>query len=140
MQRLEEDVRRELAAAMFDLKDPRANAATLTVTRCELTRDMSYCKVYIARYGLNKGDTDVKTAVKVLEGASGFFKRRLNERLKMHKMPQLIFIADDSSDNYERITGIIKGFTPAAASEEIEEIEDSEDSGESGDNSAEDKE
>jgi ribosome-binding factor A len=126
MQRLEEDVRRELASAMFDVKDPRANAATLTVTRCELTRDMSYCKVYIAHYGLNQGGGDLKTAVKVLEGASGFFKRRLNDRLKMHKMPQLSFIADDSAENYERITGIIKNFTPAADEAEGDSIEDNE--------------
>jgi ribosome-binding factor A len=130
MQRLEEDVRRELAAAMFDVKDPRANAATLTVTRCALTRDMSYCKVYIARFGLTQGDTDVKTAVKVLEGASGFFKKRLNDRLKMHKMPQLIFIADDSAENYERITGIINSFTPAADSGENIDDKNKDDSAE----------
>ena len=39
--------------------------------------------------------------------AEGFFKRRINERVKMRKLPQLIFVPDNSMDYYEHISEVI---------------------------------
>ena len=66
--------------------------------------DLSFCKVYITT--LDGGET-TKTAAEHLKKAEGFFKRRINERVKMRKLPQLIFVADNSMDYYEHISEVI---------------------------------
>lgn len=102
--RLAEDIKREISTAMRDIKDSTVAKAMVGVSRCELTSDLSFCKVYITT--LNGGDT-TKTAAEHLKKAEGFFKRRINERVKMRKLPQLIFVADNSMDYYEHISEVI---------------------------------
>jgi len=102
IQRLSEDIKREISAGIPELKDHRVAHGLVTVTRCELTGDMSYCKVYISCLGGNTQD-----AVECLKSASGFFKRRINSRIKMRKLPEFVFTADNSLDYYEKISGII---------------------------------
>ena len=103
--RLAEDIKCEISTAMRDIKDSAvAKAMVVGVSRCELTNDLSYCKVYITT--LAGGDT-TKTVAEHLKKAEGFFKRRINERVKMRKLPQLIFVPDNSMDYYEHISEVI---------------------------------
>ena len=102
--RLAEDIKREISTAIRDIKDSTVAKAMVGVSRCELTSDLSYCKVYITT--LDGGET-TKTAAEHLKKAEGFFKRRINERVKMRKLPQLIFVADNSMDYYEHISEVI---------------------------------
>lgn len=53
--RLAEDIKREISTAMRDIKDGAVVKAMVGVSRCELTSDLSYCKVYITT--LEGGDT-----------------------------------------------------------------------------------
>ena len=78
--RLAEDIKREISTAMRDIKDGAVVKAMVGVSRCELTSDLSYCKVYITT--LEGGDT-TKNVAEHLKKAEGFFKRRINERAKM---------------------------------------------------------
>ena len=114
--RLTEDVKREISVAMSQLKDKHISEGIVTVTRVELTNDLSYCKVYVSVLGEGK----TEEAVKVLQKAEGFFKRRINARIKMRKMPELIFLGDDSLDYYEKINDIIAGFPASTADGEEE--------------------
>ena len=115
--RLTEDVKREISVAMSQIKDKHISEGIVTVTRVELTNDLSYCKVYVSVLG---GDENREEAIKALQKAEGFFKRRINARIKMRKMPELIFLADDSLDYYEKINDIIAGF-PAGSTDTEEE-------------------
>ena len=117
--RLAEDIKREISTATRDIKDTAVVKAMAGATRCELTSDLSYCKVYITT--LNGGET-TKTAVEHLKKAEGFFKRRINERVKMRKMPQLIFVADNSMDYYEHISEVISKL-PKPVSDDSEDSE-----------------
>ena len=102
--RLTEDVKRELSAALPEIKDKHVSGEIVSISRVEITSDLSYCKIYVSVLG-DEAKTD--RAVKALSKAAGFFVRRINARIKMRKMPQLIFLADNSQEYYERITGII---------------------------------
>ena len=115
--RLTEDVKREISVSMTQLKDKHISEGIVTVTRVELTSDLSYCKVYVSVLG---GGGRTNEAVKALQKAEGFFKRRINARIKMRKMPELIFLADNSRDYYEKIHDIIAGF-PASTTDGEEE-------------------
>ncbi|HBH95148.1 MAG TPA: 30S ribosome-binding factor RbfA [Ruminococcaceae bacterium] len=109
--RLTEDIKREISAAMPQLTDKRISEGFVTVTHVELTSDLSYCKVMVSVMG---GEEKTDEVISVLQKAEGFFKKRINARIKMRKMPEIIFIADNTLDYYEKIDRIISKLPPAA--------------------------
>lgn len=102
--RLTEDVKREISAALPEIKDRHVSGEIVSISRVEITSDLSYCKVYVSVLG-NERKTD--EAVKALEKAAGFLVRRINARIKMRKMPRLIFLPDNSQEYYEKISRIL---------------------------------
>lgn len=115
--RLTEDVKREISTAMTQLKDKRVASGLVTVTDVEITNDLSYCKVYVSALG---GGEKTEEAITALQKAEGFFKRRINARIKMRKMPEITFVADNSLDYYEKISNIITNLPPMRGEAEEE--------------------
>lgn len=93
IQRISEDIRRELTAIFRELKDPRLKNGLISIVKVDVTNDLSFCKIYISELeGLEKA----KVAVEGLKSASGYIKKELGIRLKIRHIPDLIFIATDS--------------------------------------------
>ena len=90
--RTEEDIKRELSDIIRSLKDPRISGL-ISIVKLDLSHDMSYCKVYISAM---EGMEAAKNAVKGLQSAAGFIKREVNLRMKLRRLPEFKFIADDS--------------------------------------------
>jgi ribosome-binding factor A len=113
--RMSEDIRRIISGKMRDLKDPRINGGDmLTVVRCDVSSDGSFCKVYISSL---EGIDKAKEAVKGFESASGFLKREISNVLKLRKCPELKFIADDSAEYSMRIFDKLKSIRIEESSE-----------------------
>ena len=91
--RVSEDIKREIVAQIRELKDPRVKDKFLTVVRVDVSSDASYAKVYVSDL---KGLESAAEAVKGLESATGRIRREVGQRLHLRKTPELKFIADDS--------------------------------------------
>ncbi|MCL2637154.1 MAG: 30S ribosome-binding factor RbfA [Oscillospiraceae bacterium] len=104
-QRLSEDIKREISACIRELGDTRLTDSFAAVSRCEVSNELSHCKVYISAHG---GEEKTKEVVSVLQNASGFFKKRINSRIKMRKIPELKFIPDNTLDYYDKISDILE--------------------------------
>lgn len=113
--RLSEDIKREISAHIRDVKDPRVSGGLVSVTHCELTNDLSYCKIFVSSLG---GEEKTAEAVEGLKSASGYLKKQLAARIKMRKMPELIFVPDNSLEYYQHIEEVIKHLPKPAANEE----------------------
>lgn len=114
--RMSEDIRRIVSGKMQDLKDPRINGGEmLTVVRCEVANDGSFCKVYISSL---EGYERAKQAVKGFESASGYLKREISNVLGLRKAPELKFVADDSAEYSARIFEKLKNIKSNRADEE----------------------
>ena len=104
--RISEDIKREIISIMRELKDPRISGM-LTVVKVEVSGDLSYAKVYISAM---EGIEAAKSSVKGLESAGGYIRKQLGSRLHLRKSPELRFIADDSiakgMDLFEKIKEI----------------------------------
>ena len=105
--RAAEDIKRELAAVIRELKDPRIAEHLISVSRAEVTADLSYVKVYVSAI---EGSEKTKESVKALKGASGYLRRELGSRMKLRKVPELKFIADDSIEISANISKIVNSF------------------------------
>ena len=92
-QRTAEDIKRELAVVMQEVKDPRVRGKLLTVVRVNVSSDSTYAKVYIS--DLN-GIEGAKEAAAALNNAAGFLRGEIARNLHLRKAPELKFIADDS--------------------------------------------
>lgn len=103
--RTEEDMKRELSDIMRSLKDPRITGL-ISIVKMDLASDLSHCRVYVSSMD---GLDAAKSAVKGLESASGFIKRELNSRMKLRRLPDFKFIADDSIAHSADIARILDG-------------------------------
>ena len=92
--RISEDIKREIIAIIRDLKDPRIKGM-LTVVKVDVSNDLSYAKVYVSAV---EGIEVARESVKGLKAASGYIRRCLGASSVLHlrKIPELKFIADDS--------------------------------------------
>lgn len=76
----------------------------VTITSCQISSDLSYAKVYFTC--LN--DKKKEEVTKSLNGASGFIKNKLCEKVDIRKMPEITFVYDDSIEYGNRIEKIIE--------------------------------
>ena len=90
--RINEELRKELAALLRELKDPRISSGLVSITRVDTTGDLRYARVYVS--ALDK-ETEPQV-MKGLRSASGFLRREIGHRLALRYTPELQFIADDS--------------------------------------------
>lgn len=102
--RLSEDIKNELAILFRELKDPRVSKM-LSIIKVDLSNDLSYCKVYVSAI---EGSEQTEKSVEGLVAAAGFIRREMSSRLKMRKMPEFRFVADNSIEYSANINKIIK--------------------------------
>lgn len=101
--RITEDIMRELTAILRELKDPRVQGL-ISIVRVEVTRDLSYCTVYISAM---QGMDQAKTAVAGLKSAAGHIRHELGSRLKLRHVPELMFKATDSIEYGANISKLL---------------------------------
>ena len=102
--RMSEDIRRELMAILREMKDPRVHDGILSIVRCDMAHDLSFCRVYIS--SMNGLDT-AKKAAAALKNAQGFIRKELGTRLKLRYAPVLAFEATDSIEYSANISRIL---------------------------------
>ena len=76
---------------------------TVTITGCEVTNDLSFCKVYFT----SLSDLTPKEMEKELNEASSFIRGRVSERVDIRHTPEIRFIYDKSIAYCEKIDKII---------------------------------
>ena len=106
--RITEDIRREIMAILRELKDPRVSGNFLSVVRVEVTNDLSYCTVYVSSL---KGLAEAESGVAGLRSAGGYMRGEIGKRLRLRHVPELIFKATDSIEyaaNIQRILNDLK--------------------------------
>ncbi len=102
--RVNEDVRRELTAILREVKDPRVTGCLLSIVRVEVTNDLSYCTVYVSTMeGLDR----TKEAVKGLKSAAGYIRRELGRAVKLRHTPELLFKPTDSIEYGAHISRLL---------------------------------
>ena len=101
--RINDEIQRELAAQLRNLKDPRVSGM-VSITRVDTTNDLRYAKVYVS--ALNKDQE--KDVLKGLKSAAGFLRRELGRALSLRCTPELQFIGDDSIQHGAHILELLR--------------------------------
>jgi ribosome-binding factor A len=102
--RLADQIRAEVASIVAaELKDPRIGFTT--VTRVELSRDLSHARVWVSVLG------DEAVQERTLAGllsAVGYVRHEVSHRLGLRRIPELAFVLDRSLEEAGRIETLLR--------------------------------
>ena len=103
--KINEELRRELASVIRELKDSRIPMMT-SVVAVNVTNDLRYAKIYVSVMG----DEEVKKkALEGLKSASGFVRREIGKRMDIRYTPEPIFELDRSIEHGAYINQLLRG-------------------------------
>ena len=90
--RINDEIRKELAELLRNVKDPRVQGTMISITRVEATPDLRYAKVYVSFLQEDRA----ADALKGLKSAGGWLRRELGRALQLRYTPELVWELDDS--------------------------------------------
>lgn len=103
-ERVEGIIRKEISEIIqFSVKDPKVGF--VTVTDVALTGDLGIAKIYVTFLGK---EARAEAGMQALERGKGFMRTELGKRLSIRKVPELIFVLDDSLDKANKIESLIE--------------------------------
>lgn len=103
--RVAEAIRETVATALLgQIQDPRL--AHVTITRCEVTPDLSYVKIYYTILGDEIKRDEAKQG---FESATPFLRTQVGHEVPLRVVPELSFRYDEGIDNAMRIEELLSG-------------------------------
>lgn len=103
--RLNEQLREEIADLIRrELKDPRL-AGLVSVTAVDAAPDLATARVFVSVMG---SEDDKKASLSTLRRAAGFFRHELIERLTLRRVPELIFLLDQSIERGDHLLELLR--------------------------------
>ena len=102
--RINDEMQKELATIMREVKDPRVSGAFISITGVEATPDLKFAKVY---YSVLTGDK--KEIGKGLKSSAGFIRGQLARKMNLRMTPELTFCEDNSIAYGAHISKILSG-------------------------------
>lgn len=102
--KINEEVKRELSMVIRELKDSRIPMMT-SVVAVNVTNDLRYAKVYVSVMG---DEETKKKAIEGLKSAAGFVRREMGRRVEMRATPEFIFQLDNSIEHGAYINELLK--------------------------------
>lgn len=104
MDRISEEVRKELSSIVRDLKDPRIKTV-VSVVNVNVTKDLKFAKAYISVFG---DEATQKGVMDALKSASGFIRREIGHRINLRATPEFTFVLDNSIEYGAHINEVLK--------------------------------
>ena len=115
--RINEEIQKELSALLRTVKDPRVQDTMISITRVETTPDLRYTKVHVSVWQEER----VKDAMAGLKSAAGYLRRQLGHNLQLRYSPEIVWSEDDSITYGARMLKLINSL-------EVKHDEDSDES------------
>ena len=115
--RINEEIQKELSALLRTVKDPRVQDTMISITRVETTPDLRYTKVYVSFLQEER----VKDAMAGLKSAAGYLRRQLGHNLQLRYSPEIVWSEEDSITYGARMLKLINSL-------EVKHDEDSDES------------
>jgi ribosome-binding factor A len=107
--RVAEAIREEVATFLAnDAKDPRISRL-VTVTGCEVTRDLRHAKVFVSVMGT---DAERAQTFEGLASVATHLRARVGRALRLRLAPEIVFRPDESIARAARIEDLLASIKP----------------------------
>lgn len=97
--RVASEIQRVLAGKL--LKTP----AFLTILEVDISPDLANAKIYFSLFG---SETQCKQTIKLLEQEKKALRREVGKHIKLHSVPELTWIRDNTPERADRIHQLLK--------------------------------
>ena len=103
--RVGDQIRQELSQLLSRgaVHDP--GIGFITLTRVKVSPDLQVARVYYTTLG---DEAARRETAKALQRATGFFRKRVGERLQLRRVPELQFQFDESVMHQDRVEQILR--------------------------------
>lgn len=102
--RLNELIHEEVSELLSrETRDPRLEG--VTITRVETTSDLRLARIYFTRLG---SDEEQKASLEALNSAHGFVRRHLATRLRLRRVPEVIFHLDHTLERTQKVLDLLQ--------------------------------
>ena len=123
--RINDEVQKELAQIVREIKDPRVSGCMVCITGVEVTPDLKFAKVYYSAMGGDK-----KEVGQGLRSAHGFIRKRIAQSLNLRITPEFSFYIDESIERGAHIASILNSIEFSDDFDEDNDEPDAENDGE----------
>lgn len=104
-ERMSVEIKKILAQIIKDqIKDPRIDFTTVSVTRVEVPNDLSHARINISVLG---DEAKQEETMKALQNARGFIRKELAQQLQIRHAPEIEFRLDKSIEHGIRISALL---------------------------------
>ncbi len=103
-ERMAEEIKRLLSYIITDLKDPRLNVTAISITRVDITKDLSHAKINVSVLG---DEEEQNRTMQVIQKAKGYIRSELSRQLDIRYAPELEFRLDKSIEHGIKISALL---------------------------------
>lgn len=113
--RIAQELKKEISIILLKyIRDPRINCM-ITISMVKLSRDLSFAKIFISLLNINKNcynnfyqNKNSQEIISILKGASKYIRKMLSYRIKLRKIPFLLFDYDNSLIEGMKISNLLR--------------------------------
>jgi ribosome-binding factor A len=106
VERLASLIRREISELLTTaIRDVRVHQGMVSVTRVEVAGDLQHCKAFVSVYGTEEQQ---RQAIDGLKAATPFVRGELGRRLRLRRMPELLFVLDRGLERGIAVLGLLR--------------------------------
>ena len=98
---------------LYELSDPRV--ADIGVTLVDVAPDLTTARVFITPF---YEDVDTREVLNGLQAAQGYIRTQLAQRIKVRRIPELIFKIDHSYLESRRVDAILDALPPISTEQD----------------------
>lgn len=106
VERLASLIRREISELLnSSIRDARVHQGMVSITRVDVAGDLQHCKVFVSVYGTEEQQRE---AIEGLKAATPFVRGELGRRLRLRRMPELLFVLDRGLEQGTAVLGLLR--------------------------------
>lgn len=114
-ERMSVEIKRNLSSIIQqDIKDPRIDFSTVSITRVDIPADISHARINISILGDEAKQTET---MKALQRAKGHIRTELARQLQIRHAPELEFRLDKSIEHGIRMSTLLEEISKEAEAE-----------------------
>lgn len=106
VERLASLLRREISDLLTaGIRDARVHQGMVSVTRVDVAGDLQHSKIFVSIYG---SDEQQLQAIEGLKAATPYVRGELGRRLRLRRMPELLFVLDRGLERGTAVLGLLR--------------------------------
>ena len=99
-------IKREVSQMLLtDIKDDRVGAGMVSITDVEVSGDLQHTKIFVSIYGSEAAKIETMEGLK---SSTGFVRKELGHRIRLRRIPTVVFIEDRSFERGEHMLNLLE--------------------------------